>query len=75
MPRGLLEPGQALPLPLEDREQRRVERVGRLEPFPGGVGVEVADHLLVVLDPFGVGRGGLLRRRPEGRTSRRAGGG
>ena len=37
-----------------------MERVGRLEPLPGGVGVEVADHLLVVLHPVGVGGGGLL---------------
>ena len=70
-----LEPGQALPLPLEDRQQGRVERVRGQEPVAGRIHVEIADHLLVLDDPVGMGGGGGFWRRRAARTSRTAGGG
>ncbi len=55
-----LEPGQALPFPLEDREDARVERIARAEQVHGGLAAEVAHLRGVVPGPFGVGRYRLL---------------
>ena len=59
---GLLESGQRLPLPLEHRQQRRVERIGSGESVLRVVdGEPVRDLGPMGLDPVGVFGGGLLR--------------